>query len=142
VEASRPEYDGVADPYDLKFNHNPVVNNTAGSVVGYKYLNFNELRKGLLKRRWLHMNLLPQGVDGRIVIMADAPDKARGGIELGTIELSANMPQQLTQLTARLHKVRRLKGKHAIYFVFQSSTEGKSLCELHDFVFTKGRVKK
>ena len=139
VKAARPEYDGVADPYDLKFNHNPVINNTAGSVVGYKYFNFNKLRKGLFARRRLLVNLVPQGVDGRIVIMADHPDKARGGIELGSFDLSAAMPQQMTELTARLSKVRRLKGKHAIFFVFESDIPEKSLCELHDFVFTKGR---
>lgn len=87
------------------------------------------------------MNLVPQGVDGRIVIMADHPDKTLGGIELGSFDLSADMPQQITKLTARLSKVRRLKGKHAIFFVFQSDTAEKSLCELHDFVFTKGRSK-
>ncbi|MBR4817305.1 MAG: family 43 glycosylhydrolase [Bacteroidales bacterium] len=141
VKAVYPEYDSVADPYDLKYNHNPVINNTAGSVVGYKYFNFNKLRKGLFARRQLCLNLLPQGVDGRIVIMADHPEAARGGIELGTIKLSASMPQEQTELSARLSKVRRLKGKHAIFFVFESDTAEKSLCELQDFVFTKGRAK-
>ena len=141
VAATRPEYDGVSDPYDLKFNHNPVANNTAGSVVGYKYFNFNKLRKGLFSRKRLSLNLKPQGVDGQIIIMADHPDAARGGIKLGAIKLSASMPQQIINLTARLSKVRRLKGKHAIYFVFQSDTKDKSLCELEDFAFTKGRKK-
>ena len=141
VKAVYPEYDGVADPYDLKYNHNPVINNTAGSVVGYKYFNFNKLRKGLFARRQLCLNLLPQGVDGRIVIMADHPEAARGGIELGSIKLSASMPQEQTELSARLSKIRRLKGKHAIFFVFESDTAEKSLCELQDFVFTKGRAK-
>ena len=89
----------------------------------------------------MNINLLPQGVDGQIIIMADHPDAARGGIKLGTIKLSASMPQQIINLTARLSKVRRLKGKHAIFFVFQSDTKDKSLCELEDFAFTKGRSK-
>ena len=29
------------------------------------------------------------------------------------------------------------KRKHALYFVFSSPVEGKSICELHDFVFVK-----
>ncbi len=30
-------------PYDLRVNSNPVVNNTDGSTVGYKYYNFDLL---------------------------------------------------------------------------------------------------
>ena len=138
VEPRYAEYDGVSNPYDLSINHNPVVNNTAGSVIGYKYFNFNRLRRGLFSRRHLLVNLRPLGVDGKVFIMADCPDAARGGIELGSFDLSATMPQELTELQVRLKGIRRLKGKHAVFFVFQSETPETSLCELHDFVFTKG----
>ena len=139
VKACYPEYDGVSDPYDLKINHNQVVNNTAGSIVGYKYFNFNELRKGLFKKKMLYTTLLPEGVDGHVTIMADHPDPARGGIELGSFDLRADMPQEMTEIGTKLSKVRGLKGKHAIFYVFESDTKEQSLCELHYLVFTKGR---
>ncbi len=139
VQACYPEWDGSGDPYDLKVNHNPVINNTAGSVVGYKYFNFNRFRRGLLTKKRLELHLLPQGVDGRITVMADAPSATRGGIRLGALDLSAGMPQEMTEMSIPLSRIRRLKGKHALYFIFESDTQGASLCELHDFVFRKGR---
>ena len=139
VLASYPEYDGVSDPYDIRFNHNPVVNNTAGSVVGYKYFNFNKFRRGWLRKKMLRTMLVPQGVDGHVTIMADHPDPARGGIELGSFDLRADMPQEMTEIGTRLSKVRGLKGKHAVFYVFESDTKEQSLCELHYLVFTKGR---
>ena len=139
VLASYPEYDGVSDPYDIRFNHNPVVNNTAGSVVGFKYFNFNRFRRGWLRKKMLYTTLVPQGVDGHVTIMADHPDPARGGIELGSFDLRADMPQEMTEVGTKLSKVRGLKGKHAVFYVFESDTREQSLCELHYLVFTKGR---
>lgn len=135
INPLRPAWDGETDPYDLSVNHNPVVNNTAGSIVGYKYFNFDGLKTAKAKR--LHVNLVPQGVKGRIVIMADSPYREHGGIRLGTIKLSGKEPQEVTDKVARVRKARRLKGKHALYFVFESETPDASLCELEDFVFAR-----
>ena len=136
VKACYPEWDGQCDAYDLRVNHNPVINNTAGSVVGYKYFNFSKLRRwySFLRKPRLHVTLLPQGVDGRILVKADDPEN---GLLLGEIALKADAPQELTELSTRLSKTRKLKGKHALFFVFESATEGQSLCELHDFIFTR-----
>ena len=134
VEASYPAWDGVTDPYDLSVNHNAVVHNTAGSVVGYKYFNFNPLRKFTLRRRKLHVNLVPEGVAGRIVIKADNP---RDGTVLGTLDLTESMPREKTEFAVKLRHIRRLKGKHALFFVFESDTPDRSLCQLHDFVFSR-----
>jgi hypothetical protein len=139
VLASYPEYDGVSDPYDIRFNHNPVVNNTAGSVVGFKYFNFNKFRRGWLRKKMLYTTLVPQGVDGHVTIMADHPDPARGGIELGSFDLRSDMPQEITEIGTKLSKIRSLKGKHSVFYVFESDTKEQSLCELHYLVFTKGR---
>ena len=133
VQPFRPEWDGKSDPYDPAINHNPVVNNTAGSVVGYKYFNFDGLRAAKAKR--LLVDLVPQGVKGRIVVMADAPDAARGGQRLGVIRLSGRQPQERTRLRTCVRKARRLSGKHALFFVFESATPDRSLCELEGFVF-------
>ena len=133
---TRRVWDGGTDPYDLSVNTNPVVNNTAGSIVGYKYCNFDGLRAA--KARKLFVNLVPRGVRGRIVIMADHP---RHGTRLGVIRLNGHQKQTLTQMCARVPKAARLQGKHALYFVFESRTPDQSLCEIEDFVFARRRTK-
>ncbi len=125
-------------PYDLHYNTNDVVNNTDGSIVGYKYFNFTgTYGTGLFKGRndaKLLLNLTPLGVDGTIEVRADSPWASQGML-LGTIELKADMPQQPTELSVTLPDLDKLEYKRAIFFVFKSETKEKSLCTLHDFVF-------
>ena len=142
IQPFRPVWDGKTDPYELSINHNPVVNNTAGSVVGYKYFNFDHLRPNLAKRlsprltaNRLLVRLMPQGVKGRIVIMVDHP---RHGTRLGVIRLNGRQNGKIVEKCVRVPKsVVYMTGKHALYFVFESDTPDASLCELEDFVFTR-----
>ena len=120
-------------PYDLVNNTNPVVNNTDGSIVGYKYFNF-DATKGRSDVSLL-LNLIPEGVDGTITILADRPWTSQGGKELGKIELKSGMAQQPTEIAVKLPELGKLTGKHAIYFTFSSNTKEKSICTLLDFVF-------
>ena len=128
-------------PYDLKNNTNDVVNNTDGSIVGYKYFNFTDIASGtpLFKGQEakLLLNLTPLGVDGTIEIWADRPWASQHGMLLGKIELKAGMKQEPTELNAVLPDLGKLEYKRAIFFKFKSSTKEKSLCTLHDFVFSK-----
>ena len=120
-------------PYDLVNNTNPVVNNTNGSIVGYKYFNFDNASDRLLT---LHLNLIPEGVDGVISIWTDRPWKSQGGTFVGSIELKADMPQVPTEIVLEMPGISGLKGKHALYFTFLTPTvQGKSLCTLLDFQF-------
>ncbi len=121
-------------PYDLRYNTNPVVNNTDGSIVGYKYFRFDAER--LTGRLLLHLNATPLGADATIDIMADRPWASQGGRRIGTIALKAGMPRQKTDLTATIDNPAQLAGRHAIFFVFRSAVKEQSLCTLHDFVFT------
>ena len=125
--------DKMEAPYALRNNTNPVINNTDGSIVGYKYFNFTETQgKQDVK---LLLRLIPEGIDGTITIMADRPWTSQGGKELGTIELKADMAKTSTELAATLPTLSELSGKHAIYFLFSSDTKEQSLCTLEDFVF-------
>ena len=133
VEVSYGTETNFEAPYDLKNNTNRIVNNTDGSIVGYKYFNFNAL-KGQKDARLL-LRLIPEGIDGTITIMADRPWTSQGGKELGTITLKADMPQQSTELSTTLPALAELSGKHALFFKFSSDTKEKSLCKLEDFVF-------
>ena len=119
-------------PYDLRNNTNDVVNNTDGSIVGYKYFNFDGVEDEDLR---LLLNLTPEGIGGTIDIMADRPWVSQGGQLLGSISLRADMPQTPTELSADLKGTDKLQGKHAIFFVFKSGTKEQSLCKLHNFVF-------
>ncbi len=122
-----------AAPYDLRNNTNLVVNNTAGSIVGYKYFNFTATQGR--KDAKLLLRLIPEGIDGTITIMADRPWTSQGGKQLGTIQLKADMPKESTEITTNLPALGELTGKHALFFVFSSDTKEKSLCSLEDFVF-------
>ena len=133
VEASYGTDSNFDEPYDLKDNTNRVVNNTDGSIVGYKYFNFTETNG---KDVSLLLRLIPEGLDGTITIMADRPWESQNGQVLGTIELKADMPQTSTELSAALPALKDLTGKHAIFLVFKSDTKEKSLCTLEDFAFT------
>lgn len=133
VESSYGTDSNFDEPYDLKNNTNRVVNNTDGSIVGYKDFNFTETNgKDSLQ---LDLRLIPEGIDGTITIMADRPWVSQEGKVLGTIELKADMPQTSTELSVALPALKELTGKHALYFVFASETKEKSLCILEDFVF-------
>ena len=125
--------DRFAAPYALRNNTNDVVNNTDGSIVGYKYFNFTATQGKKDVR--LSLNLIPEGIDGKITIMADRPWASQGGKELGSIELKADMPKELREVTADLPALAELTGKHAIFFLFSSDTKEKSLCTLRDFAF-------
>ena len=134
VAATRYSGDLLYDePYKLAHNSNPVINNTDGSIVGYKYFNFDVTRG----RDDVELLLLltPEGIDGTIEIMADRPWTSQGGQLLGTIELKADMPQTATELKVTLPDVGKLESKHAIFFKFASDTKEQSLCMLENFVF-------
>ena len=128
--ASTKKYDA---PYDLRYNTNSVVNNTDGSIVGYKYFNFDAAEgRGDVE---LLLNLTPEGIDGTIEVMADRPWASQDGLLLGQIVLKADMPQAPTEFSVLLPGISKMKGKHAIFFVFHSETKEKSLCTLHNLVF-------
>jgi len=120
-------------PYDLKNNTNRVINNTDGSIVGYKYFNFTKSYDGDYLQ--LLLRLIPEGIDGTISIMIDRPWESQGGKLLGKIELKADMPKTSTEMAIELPALADFTGKHALFFVFSSETKEKSICILEDFAF-------
>ena len=125
--------DKMEAPYDLRNNTNLVINNTDGSIVGYKYFNFTATQ-GRKDVRLL-LRLIPEGLDGTIRIFVDRPWASQGGREIGSIELKADMPQESTEMSVTLPALAELTGKHALFFLFSSDTKEKSICTLQDFVF-------
>ena len=97
-----PEYgtdDKFEAPYALRNNTNPVVNNTDGSIVGYKYFNFTATQNR--KNVKLLLNLIPGGIDGKITIMLDRPWESQGGKILGQINLTSDMARSRLSLQSR-----------------------------------------
>lgn len=120
-------------PYDLQYNTNYVVNNTAGSIVGYKYFNFTETNGE--DDLQLLLRLTPDGVDGTITVMADRPWESQGGVKVGSFDLKADMPKTSTEVAIDVPVLAEMTGKHALFFVFSSKTKEKSICTLEDFAF-------
>ena len=135
VAASYGTDDKFDAPYDLRNNTNPVVNNTDGSIVGYKYFNFTDLQGK--KNVQLLMTIIPEGIDGTIEVMVDRPWFSQEGMLLGKVDVKADMPVRTPiELTIPLQGVSGLMGKHALFFVFKSDIKERSICTLEDFVFS------
>ena len=133
VAAGYGTADNFEAPYALHNNTNEVVNNTDGSIVGYKYFNFN-VTQGR-KDVELRLTLIPEGIDGTIEILADRPWTSQGGKLLGAIELKADMPQTATELSVALPDLGGLEGKHAIFLKFSSPVPEQSICRLESLRF-------
>ena len=116
-------------------NSNPVVNNTDGSIIGYKYFNFDKTKdiEGLM----LVLDAVPSGIDATIDIMVDSPWEACGGSKVGSIRLVKEMPKKMRTLLADVSSLTRLEGKHAIYLLISSEVEGQSVCEIHTLGFSR-----
>ena len=133
VKPLRLERVPQGDPYDLSVNHNPVINNTDGSTIGYKYFNFDYTYG--VPHLQLKMNVLPLGVDATIEVYVDSPYPSRGGKLVGEFKLSSSLAKKITELKTDVPALSQYQGKHALFFVVKSAKKGKSVCELHDFVF-------
>ncbi len=130
VETNRPKLEQGDKPYDLRVNHMPVVNNTDGSVVGYKYFRFDALASA--EAPVLRINLTPGGVAGSIDILLDDPDTGR---KIGSLPIAAAMEEKPVDLNVPLSGLRGVNGKRALYFRFHAEPADRSLCTLNSFVF-------
>ena len=78
----------------------------------------------------------PEGIDGTIDVMIDAPKASRGGKVIASFHIKASDAQRISEITAKVNGLKGVKGKHPLFFVFHSTTEDRSICELHDFQFS------
>lgn len=127
VQPSYTASHDVANPYDEEINMNPVVNNVDGSILGYKYFNFDRLAGS--KDTRLILELIPEGTDGTIRIYTSAPWKGNPK-PAGEIKIDRTMEKVPTEMSATIKDAGRLKGKHPLYLTFSSSEKGKSICTM------------
>lgn len=123
----------LKEPYALKNNINPVVNNTNGSIVGYKYFNFNGLNGK--QDVYLLLGMIPQGIEGQIDVYIDRPWTQQGGKCVGSLKITPDMPQTSAEQPVKLDSISNLTGKHAVYLLFSSATKDKSICTLETIRF-------
>ena len=67
--------------------------------------------------------------------MADRPWESQGGIEVGSIDLAADMPLSPADVEIAVPALAQMKGKHAIYLKFTSDVPEKSICILNNLKF-------
>jgi len=132
TEIVRLNYDGKTNPYDLSINRCAMVNNVSGSVFGYKYFNF-DITKGK-KNTQLILNIIPEGVNGRIDVMLDRSSAAQGGKLIGSLKVKAETGAA-RDVAIKLSALKNISGKHAIYLAFSSDVKGKSICKVNEVEF-------
>ena len=129
VEAAYQESIPKGDAYDLRWNCNPVVNNTDGSIVGYKYFNMDGLKKSSAR---LVLRMKTQGPQGQIRVMIDSPWESTGGQCVGQLKLTGKTAAKAKDVSIALKGLAGKTGKHALYLVFSSPVKQQSLCTLYE----------
>lgn len=132
VQPFYPDDEKFNAPYDPKYNRNAVINNTDGSIIGYKYFNFDNMDSD----SDLILNLKPLGIDGTIDVMIDSPWESKGGKKAGSLKISKDAPQSPADMTVKTSGLKNLKGKHALFFIFKSPVKDKSICDLYELQFS------
>ena len=133
IRATRLEDGTTKGAYSLKGNLCPLTNNTAGSIVGWKYLNFDKLKKAKNPKITLHIGNV--NAKGSIHILVGAPTEEQGGRHLVTFSLGSTDIQD-GFYTIPLNNFKGIKGKKGLYMQFASDTKDVSICDLYDFQFT------
>ena len=129
----RIKYDGKMNPFDESINKCEMVNNTSGSVIGYKYFNFREtFGKDNLQ---LLLNITKEGVAGSIDVFIDRPNETDGGVKIGTISIDSQADKNPTDLAIAVSDLKNYNGKHALFLVFNSQTKEKSICTVNSLQF-------
>lgn len=131
--ATRPDKENLNASFSFNHTHAPMVNNTDGSTIGYKYFNMSELAKR--GNAAIDLHLKPLGVQCEIIFMLDSPYKSRGGREIGRLKLTGNEKQEAQHFTTNISGLKSMKGKRPLYILFRSDAKDKSLCDLYDFIF-------
>lgn len=119
----------VPDSVNLRIN--PVVNNTDGSVIGYKYFNFDKIDRTRPTELVLHLK--PYGVKGRIEVLAG--DIYGSHVSLGSVEIGETAVEKEAAVRVPMANLERLSGKQALYFRISASEPDKSIADIYYFSF-------
>lgn len=130
---NRIKYDGKMNPFDESINKCEMVNNTSGSVIGYKYFNFRKtFGKDNLQ---LLLDITKEGIAGSIDVYIDRPNETDGGVKIGTVALEAKTDNKPVTVSVSVPGLKNYNGKHALFLVFNSQTKEKSICVVNNLQF-------
>jgi len=135
IKATYFEGDPTKAPSDLVLRSNPVVNNTAGSIIGYKYFNFSQAPSN--GETMFELEMLPAGVEGSIDIMAVSPDANRGGILLGTVAVHNTPILQPVVVRTPVKNLNQVSGKQPLYLVIKAKETNVSIGDIYHFGFVR-----
>ena len=124
----------VQATYDVWNDDAPVVNIKNGSIVGYKYFNFNEKNNTRLDV-WF----TPKGYDVTVDIMMDAPwteGTHNPGVKIGELSISGSAAQVKTKFSTPVSILNGVSGKHGIYFVFNAISGNAEICQMNGLGFS------
>ncbi len=131
----RQAVDARQMPDDLGLKSMPMVNCTDGSVMGYKYFNF-DTAEGMDKLK-LVVELMPRGIGGTVKIMVGAPTADKGGVQIGQMNIHAAEPLQMQTKYVQVKGLSQLHGKQPLYLCFSSAQKGVSMCDIYNIGFEK-----
>ncbi len=133
IQPTRWQEGSCQAPYNLKLPFCPVVNNTDGSTIGYKYFNFDTVDPS--SELDLVLRIKPQGVKGVVTILLGGPTAKAGGKVIGSMQLTGETSDEMIEVKTSVSQWQKMKGKQPLYFAFSSETKDASMCELYDFMF-------
>lgn len=133
--ATRHDVDPYNAPSDLELHSTPIVNCTSGSVLGYKYFNF-DTADGMEKIQ-MAVELMPRGIGGTVTVLAGGPSVEEGGVELGQFNIHASDRMVIEKKYTVLKGIKDLKGKQPLFFRFSSPVSGVSICDIYSLGFSR-----
>lgn len=137
IKPGRYDGDPATAPDSISLTINPVVNNTDGSVIGYKYFNFDMIDRNCPTE--LVLCLKPLGVKGSIDILAG--DIYGKPVMLGKVKFDVAPDDCRTAvcnpatLRVPLANLDRLSGKQSLYFRISADEPDISVADIYYFSF-------
>lgn len=137
IKPGRYDGDPATAPDSISLTINPVVNNTDGSVIGYKYFNFDMIDRG--RPTQMSLCLKPLGVKGTIEVLAG--DIYGKPVALGAIRLSGNddgcgtAVYEPVTVKLPLSNLDCLSGKQPLYFRVSADEPDASVADIYYFSF-------
>jgi arabinoxylan arabinofuranohydrolase len=110
----------------------PLVGNTHGCIVGYKYFDFGAPFPG--QQTIFTVQLRDGAAAGNIEVWLGDPQN--GGAQIGTVPVD-NPPVGEGWWREVTIPVRNISGRHAVYLRFTTETPDATVAELRSFVFTR-----
>jgi len=134
-KATRLKDGSTKGAYNLKESMSPLTFNTAGSVVGWKYLNFDKFKGATDAKLTVHLGEVKTA--GRIVVLAGGPSLEKGGREIASLPIQGTYKEGF--YSTKVSNLKGLKGKQGLFMRFESDIKGVSVCDLYDIQFTCGK---